>query len=115
MRSVLLLLAFTLLAGPARAAAPDDAARALYVKKCANCHGEDGKAETKLGKKYKADSFADGSWQGRHSDEKIEKAIREGKPKTKMKPFKDKLTPEQIKAMVQVVRSFAPPKDAPAQ
>lgn len=109
LRYLLPLAALTLLAGPA-AAAPDAAAMALYSKKCANCHGDDGKAETKLGKKYDAESFASARFQERHSDEQIEKAIRDGKSKTKMKPFKDKLTPEEIKAMVQVVRSFAPGK-----
>jgi mono/diheme cytochrome c family protein len=103
------LLAVTLLAGPAHAAAaPDPATMTLYVKKCAECHGEDGKAETKMGKKYDAESFADAKWQEKRSDEQIEKTITEGKPKTKMKAFKDKLSPEEIKAMVQVVRSFKP-------
>jgi cytochrome c6 len=102
------LLALTLLASPARASTPDPAAVRLYVKECAVCHGEDGKAETKMGKKHDAESFVDARWQEKHTDEQIEKAIAEGKPKTKMKPWKDKLTAEQIKALVQVVRSFKP-------
>jgi cytochrome c6 len=108
-RYLLPLLALTALAGPARAA-PDAAAKELYTKKCASCHGDDGKAETKLGKKYDAESFASAKFQEKHTDEQIEKSITEGKAKTKMKPFKDKLTPEEIKAMVQMVRSFAPAK-----
>lgn len=89
---------------------PDAATLQLWTKKCANCHGDDGKAQTKLGKKYKADDFTDAGWQARHDDAKIEKAIRQGKPKSKMKAFEGKLTDAEIKALVQVVRSFDPGK-----
>src|SRR5689334_4148270 len=101
LRSTIPLLALTLLAGPA-AAAPDAEAMKLYVKKCANCHGEDGNP-TKMGKKYDAEAFANAKFQAKHSDDELEKAIRKGVPKTKMKAFEGKLTDDQIKQMVDVI------------
>ena len=103
-----LLLAVTLPALPAPAAEPSPDTRQLYEKKCASCHGDDGKAETKLGQKYKAKSFASSAFQAKASDQKLLDAIENGVQDTKMHPFKDKLSPDEIKAMVQMVRSFGP-------
>jgi len=111
------ILAAALLAAPlaasaadAPAAAPTIDAKQLYDKNCKNCHGADGKAQTKMGKKYEIDSFADADWQAKHSDEKIREVIANGKPKTKMKAYKSKLSAEQIDALVKYVRTFNPAK-----
>ncbi len=108
------ILAAALLASPLAAGAADKAAASdveqVYLKKCKNCHGADGKAETKMGKKHEIDSFADAAWQGRHADDEIRDAITNGVPDTKMKAYKGKLTPEQIDALVGYVRGFHPDK-----
>lgn len=101
------VLAALLLAIPAGASA-DAATDKIYDKSCKNCHGADGKAQTKMGKKHEIDSFADAAWQAKHSDDELRDAITNGVPKTKMKAYKDKLTAEQITALVAKVRSFAP-------
>lgn len=110
------LLATVLLAAPLGAAAAPATAdvEQVYAKNCKNCHGADGKAETKMGKKHEIDSFADAAWQGRHSDEKIRDAIANGKEGTKMKAYGKKLSAEQIDALVQYVRKFSPTQAAPA-
>jgi mono/diheme cytochrome c family protein len=105
------IVAAALLALPLAASAADaPTTQQLYDKHCKNCHGSDGKAQTKMGKKHEIDSFADAEWQAKHSDEKIRDVIANGKPKTKMKAYKSKLTAEQIDALVKHVRTFNPAK-----
>ena len=97
------LIATLLLSGTALA---EDAA-AIWSAKCKSCHGADGKAQTKMGKKEDIDDLTDAGWQKRHSDEKIRNVIANGSKKNaKMKPYKDKLTPEQIELLVQHIRTL---------
>lgn len=78
----------------------------LFVKHCALCHGKDGKAQSpaarKLGVKDLSGSKA--------TDSELEKQVIEGKKddrgNLKMPSFKDKFTPEEIKSLIDVVKSF---------
>jgi mono/diheme cytochrome c family protein len=98
-----LVLALSLAATGAGAEEAGD----IWKAKCKSCHGEDGKGQTKMGLKEKVDDLTDAGWQTRHSDEKIRTVIAEGSKKNpKMKAFKDKLTPEQIDALVKYVRTL---------
>ena len=86
-------------------------AKELFEKNCASCHGKDGKGDTPAGKKLKAQDFTDAKVQEKLKDEEMVKAIKEGikdkdSGKTKMKAFGDKLTDDDIKALVAYVRSF---------
>lgn len=78
----------------------------LYKKHCAICHGNDGKGKTDLGEGLGARDFTDKTWQDSITDEEIVEQITNGTPE-KMFPFKDKLTPEEMKALVPVVRAFS--------
>ncbi len=78
----------------------------VWKAKCKSCHGEAGAAETPNGKKYKVDDMTSADWQAKHSDEKIKKAIMDGKPDTKMKAFKDKLSEAEIDGLVKLIRTF---------
>lgn len=78
----------------------------LYAKKCKNCHGVDGQADTKLGKKHDIETWKEAGWKSRWTLAKIETIVREGKDDTKMKPFKDKLTAAEIKAVSTFARSL---------
>jgi cytochrome c6 len=76
---------------------------------CSKCHGEDGKGQTKAGKKAGAKDYTDAKVQAEMKDAAMEKAIAEGlteKGKEKMKPYKDELTPPEIKELVAYVRQF---------
>jgi cytochrome c553 len=89
------------------AAYAEESVADIWKAKCKSCHGEDGKAKTKIGEKEKIADLTDAGWQKRHSDEKIKDYIANGSKKNpKMKAFKDKLTPEQIDALVKHVRSM---------
>ncbi|HHT9159891.1 MAG: hypothetical protein A3G70_06620 [Planctomycetes bacterium RIFCSPLOWO2_12_FULL_39_13] len=84
--------------------AGDIDAKKLYMTHCKTCHGVDGKP-TDLGVGLGAREFADAEWQAKTTDEQIIKQINDGTPE-KMMPFKEKLTQDEIKALVSVVRSF---------
>lgn len=77
----------------------------LYKTHCAMCHGDDGKP-TELGVGLGSQNFTDAKYQASTTDEKMLKQITEGSP-DKMIPFKDTVKPEEIKALVRVVRGFA--------
>ena len=79
----------------------------IWQSKCAMCHGDDGKAQTKQGKKLKIDDVTTAEWQAKHSDEVIRKTITKGIPKTKMKPFGEKLSAAEIDGLVKHLRSLA--------
>jgi len=75
--------------------------KALYMKKCKKCHGPDGKADTKMGKKHKIDVIP-----GKYSKAKVLKVIKNGVPKTKMKSFASKLSEDEIAAVADFVMTL---------
>ena len=77
-----------------------------WDKKCASCHGKDGKGKTKMGEKMKAKDYSDAKVQDAMTDEAAEKAISEGVKDVKMPAFKDKMKAEEIKAVVAHMRTF---------
>jgi cytochrome c553 len=89
------------------AAYAEETSADIWKAKCKGCHGEDGKAKTKMGEKEKIPDITTAAWQKNHSDEKINDYITNGsKENPKMKPFKDKLTPEQIDGLVKYIRGM---------
>ncbi len=92
---------------PAPEPVPSIDAQALWKKTCAKCHGLDGKAETKFAKKlleqgHKIPNLTT-------SDDSVEefiKAIADGVPDTKMKPYGKRLKGPQIKALAEFARAF---------
>ena len=83
--------------------------KALYEKDCAKCHGEDGKGETKMGKKMGAKDYTDAKVQAELKDDAAAKSIKEGlkdkEGKTLMKPAEG-ISEGDVKALVAYMRSF---------
>jgi cytochrome c6 len=77
---------------------------------CAKCHGDDGKGQTKAGKKLNLKDYTDAAVQVKMTDEEIIKAITDGvtdeKGKERMKAYKDELSAEEIKELLTYVRKF---------
>ena len=93
---------------PSPAAADDlAAARAAYKATCINCHkenGEGGVTELDEGVRIKVPSFkTEHSIQ--HTDQQFARKIANGDKEEGMPAFKDRLSPEQINALVRFIRS----------
>jgi mono/diheme cytochrome c family protein len=90
------------------AAYAEETSADIWKAKCKGCHGDDGKAKTKMGAKENIPDITAAEWQKKHSDEQIKDAIANGSKKenSKMKAFKDKLTPEQIDGLVKYIRGM---------
>jgi mono/diheme cytochrome c family protein len=83
------------------ASGPD--AADIYKKQgCVMCHGADGKGFAAI----HTPDFTDPKWQASVKDSDLADAIKNGKPDTAMKPFKDKLSDDEIQALVKYIRSF---------
>ncbi|MGZ3440937.1 MAG: c-type cytochrome, partial [Polyangia bacterium] len=96
--------------GSIRRAAADEVAD-LYVKKCATCHGRDGKGNTVMGKKLTIRDLTNAENMAKLTDAQIEDQIRNGVKdkdtgKERMLSFKDKLTDDQIKSLTKYVRTL---------
>ena len=82
-------------------------AQDIWADKCQKCHGVDGRADTKMGKKEKIADLTTPEWQSKHTDTQIRKVIEDGSDENrKMKPYKDRLTPEQIDLLVVLIRDM---------
>jgi cytochrome c6 len=80
-----------------------------WANNCAQCHGPDGRANTKMGKQLSAKDLTDPKVQAAFTDAKATQSIKEGvkqNGKTTMKAFAGKLTDEEIKALVAYVRTL---------
>lgn len=77
---------------------------------CAKCHGEDGKGQTKVGRKLKVKDYTDPAVQAAMTDAEIIKATTEGivdkNGKERMKAYKDELSAKEIEEFVAYIRKF---------
>jgi cytochrome c6 len=107
-RSLLLTAGVVLLAGSIPAIAAPVAEN--WENHCTKCHGEDGKAQTKVGKKLKLRDYTDPAVQAELKDEEMIKAIADGvfddAGKEKMKAYKDELSADEIKELVAYIRKM---------
>lgn len=78
-----------------------------WAAKCKSCHGEDGRGDTAMGRKNKVRDISTAEWQGKTTDAQIKKVIADGSPdNAKMKAYKDKLSRDEIAALVTYVRGL---------
>ena len=82
-----------------------------WGKLCAACHGKDGAGHTKAGKKLEVKDLTSGDYQKTFSDTDAFNSLKSGfkapDGTEKMKPFADKLSDDDIKALVAYVRAMA--------
>lgn len=79
-------------------------AAAIYMKRCASCHGKDGRAKTFKAKFNDARDLTNAQWQEDVSDERIYNAITNGRGK--MPAFRKKLSDSQVESLVSYVRGL---------
>ena len=111
MKSIAILIAAAVLVlgvASARADDDDELGQDTFNNKCATCHGKDGKAKTEMGLKLKTrDLTQKDSWKT-ITDATIEKQVRNGTADQNMPAFAEKLSAEEIKAVIKYVRVFQP-------
>ena len=78
----------------------------LFNKICASCHSKDGTAQTPAAKKLGVKDLS----QSKLTDDQISYQIREGRQEnqtvSKMPAFKDKLSSDEVKSLIAVVKTF---------
>lgn len=92
---LVLVLAVALTAVAARA----DGAAAIFEKKCATCHGKDGKGQTKMGEKMGIKDLT--ATTATAAD--VEKVVADGRGK--MPAFKGKLSDAEIKDVAAYIKA----------
>jgi mono/diheme cytochrome c family protein len=99
-------IALAFAAGSIYASAADN-----WENSCAACHGADGKAQTKQGKKLKIRDYTDPKVQAEMKDDEMVKAILDGyfqNGKQTMKGFKDEYSEKEAKDLVAFIRQLKP-------
>jgi len=107
MKTIFSIAACLLLASSLSVRAAD--AKANWDANCVQCHGKDGKADTKMGKTLNAKDLTDPKVQAEFTDAKAADSIKNGvkeNGKTTMKAFGDKLSDADIKALVAYLRTL---------
>jgi cytochrome c553 len=102
------LIAVSLFVASAFSARAADA-KANWANNCAQCHGASGNADTKMGKILNAKNLTDPAVQSSFTDAQAAAAIKDGVKeggKMKMKAFGDKLSGDDVKALVAYVRTL---------
>jgi high-affinity iron transporter len=103
---VRIIFASALIGHVATAQAADTAA--VYANRCAFCHGTSGKGDGPAGVALKPPpkDLSDPEYWKSADPENLKAIITNGKPGTAMIAFKDTLTPEQIAALVEHLKTF---------
>lgn len=106
--TLLTLVSLTLAAAVSSRAAT---AAENWENNCASCHGEDGKAQTKQGKKLKLRDYTDSAVQAKFKDDEMLKAILDGvteNGKERMKGYKDEfeMPEKEAKELVEFIRKL---------
>lgn len=85
--------------------------KALYEAYCAVCHGVDGRADTPVSEHLqpRPRNFADPIEMARVAEDRIYRAIKEGRPGTAMAPWGQALSETQIGDVIDYIRSLTPP------
>ena len=102
MKSKTILVTLSLIAAIRISSAADVAE--TWAKNCASCHAKAGSGNTVMGKKSGAENYQDAKVQAKFTDAQAIEIIKNGKDK--MKGFKEKLTDDEIKALVAHIRAF---------
>ncbi len=107
-RSVVLLLVVSIfIVGVSSVTLVAADGKALYEGKCLSCHGPDAKGKQKIADMYKIDISKLNLVDSKASDTELMKDIRDGVGDgKKMKSFKDKLSDDDISAIIKYLHSL---------
>ncbi len=101
-------VALGLTAGPAAGAAQAPDGEVLYRQQCRACHGATGVPAQRMVTLYKNLRALDSAFFAGRSEDSVVAVLQHGAGRD-MKSYKDKLTPEQMRAVAKYIRTFATP------
>lgn len=105
MKKMLIMLVISMLASYSVMADSKE----IYNKSCAKCHGEDGKGDTKMGKKLGTKDYTNAKVQLEMKDglafKSVQHGIKDKEGKQVMKPAEE-LSNVEIKGLVDYMRTF---------
>ena len=111
MRSRTCLVALLLVSSLRPLTAAERTAEENYKQHCVECHGRDGRSQTRLGRKSGAKDLSSKENQAKLTDEDAFKGIKFGrknkKGEEKMEAFGDRLSDREISELVAYVRTLA--------
>jgi len=84
-------------------------AAANYKAHCAKCHGADGAGKTKMGQKAGCKDYTNADVQAKLNDDHAFKSLKQGMKegdKELMAAFGEKLSDDEIKALIAYMRTF---------
>jgi cytochrome c6 len=87
--------------------------KALYAANCVKCHGDDGKGQTKLGKKLQIRDFTQADVWNTFDDEDAFKAVKNGIKKDGELIMGYKFPDEDIKAVIDYMKTLKAPVLSP--
>src|SRR5215213_6611310 len=82
----------------------ESSAKALFARKCATCHGTDGRGETVAGKISGVPNMTDRKWQESINEKRMATSITHGRGS--MPSFEEKLSQNEVASLVAHVRKF---------
>lgn len=100
--------AAALLAGFALAGCgPSDPGERVWARRCASCHGDDGRGRTKFAEGRPFADLTDGEWKHGSDLDSMKRLIEAGDPKSPMPPFQGRISPEEIDVVARHVQALA--------
>jgi len=78
---------------------PKDPGERVWVRKCAACHGREGRGDTRFARGRPYAVLTDERWKHGGDLESIRRLITDGDPGSPMPPYRGRLTPEEIDAV----------------
>lgn len=109
MKTTLVSTLAVVLLGSMPGLARADSGAEMFEKKCATCHGKDGKAATAMGKKLNMRDLTNPKVQANNADDaRLERLITEGVKGAGGKNVMPgtKLSPEELKDLIKFVRGL---------
>jgi len=83
--------------------------KAIYTTNCVKCHGEDGKGQTKMGKKLEIRDFTKAETWSSFDDEDAFKAVKNGIKRDGEQVMGYKMPDDDIKASIDYMKSLQKP------
>lgn len=93
--------------------APSDPGLRVWKRKCAGCHGADGRASAAYRALHPFADLRDGRWRHGADLASISRVVATGDPRSPMPAFEGRLSPEEIAAVSRRVVAFASSHESP--